>query len=339
MNRICHFLMTSIALHLTGVLFCSDALAQLQMNVDSYGVSGVSITSNNGYGGTTPYIKYQIPDPTLVNLQAPLISGGWNFYEWLGCTSTSGPSGSTCSLNMMTYNWSVIASYVNGFELSVQSTSASDVVITSSSGHGGTTNYTTLVVPETDVYLQAPLDVGDLIFSGWTGCDESIGTGCYVDMTNHRAVTANYILAPAVDDFVTTWQTDIPASSSDTSVTVPMIGGPYYVDWNGDGSFDEWVLGGEVTHDYGVAGTYTIRIRGAYESIRFDGKGDAAKILTIDQWGTNLWTTMYRSFFGQETSQFPHQMSLIFLHSLTCQVCSTIVPPLTRIPANGTRHL
>ena len=57
------------------------------------------------------------------------------------------------------------------------------------------------------------------------------------------------------DHFVTTWKTDNPGSSNDTSITVPMDGGSYDVDWDNDGVFDEFWLTGPVTHDFGVAGT------------------------------------------------------------------------------------
>ncbi len=85
-----------------------------------------------------------------------------------------------------------------------------------------------------------------------------------------RFLGAPAALAAPADDFVTTWKTDNPGDSNDTSITAPMIGGPYDVDWNNDGTFDEFGLANSSTHDYGVAGTYTIRIRGTYDAIRFN---------------------------------------------------------------------
>jgi PKD repeat protein len=32
----------------------------------------------------------------------------------------------------------------------------------------------------------------------------------------------------------------------------------YDVDWNNDGTFTDTEIAGEITHDYGTAGTYTI---------------------------------------------------------------------------------
>ena len=87
------------------------------------------------------------------------------------------------------------------------------------------------------------------------------------------------VLAASTDHFVTTWKTDNPGTSNSTSITVPMVGGPYEVDWDNNGTFDQFELSGTVTHNYGVAGTKTIRIRGTYDSIRFYDGGDKEKII------------------------------------------------------------
>jgi uncharacterized repeat protein (TIGR01451 family) len=116
---------------------------------------------------------------------------------------------------------------------------------------------------------------------------------------------AGAALAAPTDDFVTTWKTDNPGTSGPTEITIPMVGGPYDVDWDNDGIFDDFDLNGSVTHDFTTAGTYTVRIRGLYSSIRFAGVGDAGKILSIDQWGTGVWQTMERAFQGAVNLQIP----------------------------------
>jgi surface protein len=68
------------------------------------------------------------------------------------------------------------------------------------------------------------------------------------------------------------------------------------VDWDNDGTFDVTGLTDPVIHDFGIAGTYTIRIGGVYDYFSFFGGGDAEKILSVDQWGTNSWSTMFRAF-------------------------------------------
>ena len=105
--------------------------------------------------------------------------------------------------------------------------------------------------------------------------------------------------APA-DDFVTTWKTDNPGSSGSTEITIPTTGSgyDYNVDWNNDGIFDEFNLTGDVTHDFGTPGEYTIRIEGDFPRIYFNNSGDKEKIIRIDQWGTNNWTSMNSAFAG-----------------------------------------
>lgn len=110
---------------------------------------------------------------------------------------------------------------------------------------------------------------------------------------------ASTSLAAPADHFVTSWTTTNPGDSNDTSITVPMVGGPYDVDWDNDGIFDDFGLNGEVTHDFGAPGTYTIRIRGDYEAISFPfGAGDPEKLVELSQWGTGAWTSMAFAFTG-----------------------------------------
>jgi hypothetical protein len=94
----------------------------------------------------------------------------------------------------------------------------------------------------------------------------------------------------STDDFVTTWKTNNSGTSNTTSITIPTTGTGYLyqVDWNNDGDFldtDETTLNtGNVTHNFGVAGTYTIRIRGSFPRIYFNNVGDKSKLLFIEQW-------------------------------------------------------
>lgn len=107
------------------------------------------------------------------------------------------------------------------------------------------------------------------------------------------------------DDFVTTWRTDNPGPSNSTSITIPMVGGPYEVDWGDGAGFSESGLHDAVSHDYGTAGTYTIRIRGIYDSISFNNGGDKLKIISLDQWGTQRWRSMYAAFYGAANLEVP----------------------------------
>jgi surface protein len=100
--------------------------------------------------------------------------------------------------------------------------------------------------------------------------------------------------------FITKWKTDNPGTSNSTSITIPTTGTGYNydVDWNNDGTFDELGLTGSVTHDYGVAGTYTVAIRGSFPRIYFNNSGDKSKIISIEQWGDIAWTSMISAFYG-----------------------------------------
>ncbi|WP_051397841.1 BspA family leucine-rich repeat surface protein [Runella limosa] len=102
--------------------------------------------------------------------------------------------------------------------------------------------------------------------------------------------------------FVTTWKTDNVGTSNSTSITIPTTGSGYNydVDWNNDGTFDEFGLTGNVTHNYGTAGTYTVAIRGDFPRIYFNIEGDRRKLVSIQQWGSIVWTSMEKAFWGCE---------------------------------------
>jgi len=111
------------------------------------------------------------------------------------------------------------------------------------------------------------------------------------------------LCAIAQTEFITTWKTDNPGTSNSTSITIPTFSGETYsydVDWNNDGNYDliDTGLTGDVTHDFGTPGTYTIRIRGTFPRIFFNFSGDREKITSIDQWGTIAWSSMEQAFAG-----------------------------------------
>jgi len=101
--------------------------------------------------------------------------------------------------------------------------------------------------------------------------------------------------------FITTWKTDNPGTSCSSCITIPTFPGETYsydVDWDNDGVFDEFGISGDVTHDFGVVGTYTIAIKGIFPRIYFDSSGDTQKITNIDQWGDIEWSSMEHAFSG-----------------------------------------
>ena len=112
-------------------------------------------------------------------------------------------------------------------------------------------------------------------------------------------VTAS-LTAGANEPFVTTWNTLLPGTSDLNSITIPTAGDGYLydVDWNNDGEYDTLGLTGSITHRFPVPGIHIIRIRGAFPQIRFDGGGDAEKLVSILYWGDIQWRSMESAFRG-----------------------------------------
>jgi hypothetical protein len=124
-------------------------------------------------------------------------------------------------------------------------------------------------------------------------------------------ISRNYV---ATDKFVTTWKTDNPGKSLPTQITIPTnpfinpnTGAKfvydYTVDW-GDGTTDTGVTGDKI-HTYATAGTYTVTISGTFPSFQFnqfnswaDRKtySDSMKLLTVEEWGTNIWQSFEKAF-------------------------------------------
>ena len=107
-------------------------------------------------------------------------------------------------------------------------------------------------------------------------------------------------------DFIITVKTDNPGTSNSKQFTIPPNGSGYNynVDCNNDGTNEATNLNGSYTCSYGSAGTYTIRISDntglgtGFNRIFFADGGDAKKLLSVDQWGTGKWTSMYLAFAG-----------------------------------------
>ena len=55
---------------------------------------------------------------------------------------------------------------------------------------------------------------------------------------------------------------------------------------------------GDQTHTYAVSGDHTVAISGGFERIYLNGHTNATKLASIDQWGSNQWTSMESAFEG-----------------------------------------
>lgn len=98
-------------------------------------------------------------------------------------------------------------------------------------------------------------------------------------------------------DFILLIDTEISGDTNSTSIKIP-IGGTGDIDW-GDGNVSVGITGTQ-THDYGVGngGQYSVSMTNTFTSITYNtGFNDDDKLLEIQQWGTMVWTTMYRCFY------------------------------------------
>ena len=112
-------------------------------------------------------------------------------------------------------------------------------------------------------------------------------------------ITQNVQAAPV--GFITTWKTDNPGVSNSDQITIPTLPTETYnydVDW-GDSSTSTGQTG-DATHTYASPGTYTVTITGTFPHIYFNNGGttDASKILSVEHWGSNHWSSMDAAFAG-----------------------------------------
>ena len=95
----------------------------------------------------------------------------------------------------------------------------------------------------------------------------------------------NYLLSPSrYEEFVFTVKTDNAGTSNSTSFTLPLRSTgtyDYSIDW-GDGVIENYTGTTSRTHDYGIAGTYQITIKGAFfQHVVFYNGGDKSKVVSI----------------------------------------------------------
>ena len=127
--------------------------------------------------------------------------------------------------------------------------------------------------------------------------DEGPAVGC---QETSFTVVESWVNSP--DAFKITFDTSIQDTFyTDTGVnqfkilTQNSLTYNYSIDW-GDGQFNNNVTG-DITHTYLMQGIYTVSIIGDFPAIRQQVfQSDALKILSIDQWGTQVWGTMNSAF-------------------------------------------
>ncbi|MGC1203782.1 MAG: BspA family leucine-rich repeat surface protein, partial [Flavobacteriaceae bacterium] len=77
----------------------------------------------------------------------------------------------------------------------------------------------------------------------------------------------------------------------------------YSIDW-GDDQFDNNVTG-DIIHTYNVPGIYTVSIIGTYPAPEHgEFNRDSFKLISIDQWGSQVWQSMQGAFAGCENMEY-----------------------------------
>nr|SPS05235.1 exported protein of unknown function [Candidatus Nitrotoga fabula] len=107
------------------------------------------------------------------------------------------------------------------------------------------------------------------------------------------------------DDFITTWDTTKAGTSASNQITIPGTGSgySYSIYWE---SLSSTTATGTIatstsasqTITFPEPGEYKVAIKGTYPRIYFNNGGDKLKILTVEQWGSNPWTSTDSAFYG-----------------------------------------
>ena len=122
---------------------------------------------------------------------------------------------------------------------------------------------------------------------------------CYKG-TNYSPYSNVESLEVTSDRFIITVDTTKVGSANDTFV-LPTAGEGtynYFVDWGDGGDEENVVTNTSQTHVYAASGTYQIKIRGTFPQIFFNNVGDKDKLMTIDNWGNIIWSSMRNAFYG-----------------------------------------
>jgi hypothetical protein len=157
-------------------------------NVTTGGGTYTAVTNAKGI-----YALAHVPASSSYTVQ--VTKAGYSFTP-INVTTGTSTDYSTSSGNV----WGVDFVYTN-YTLTVNSSGASDVNISSSTGHGGTTNYTKTVTSGTSVTLTAPASSGGQTFTDWTGDVTSSNQTISFTMNGNKSVTANYTTAVSNDMF------------------------------------------------------------------------------------------------------------------------------------------
>ena len=120
-------------------------------------------------------------------------------------------------------------------------------------------------------------------------------------MVRNYAITVTRA-GDSTTDFVTTWRT----TRNNERITIPTFQGETYnytVDW-GDGTVPSThTHNRDAGHTYAAASDYEVRISGLFPRIYFSNRSGAEKIIAINQWGNQAWSSMNGAFYGASNLQ------------------------------------
>lgn len=101
--------------------------------------------------------------------------------------------------------------------------------------------------------------------------------------------------------FITTWRTTTASESIKIPVNPNTAGYSFTVEW-GDGTANSVGQTSSVTHTYTSIGDHTVTITQDFPAIQFGGTEsddiNDAKLIRVDQWGTQTWKGMDQAFEG-----------------------------------------
>ena len=265
-----------------------------------------SLTYGNGTGGDWEYFEITGDDGNLLNMTSASTKG--TYYV----NVTAGGTGVFSDGN----NWRVLEITVIGQANTVPSVNAGpDQTV----GEGDTVTLSgTATYPDEDdsgvsYTWSAPSD-SEITFDDsasasttFTAPAVTADTTFTLTLTAFNGTTSGEDMVDVTvketsEAFITTWRINagdilaIPVHSD------PNLAYDYTVIW-GDGSINTGVTS-YIDHTYAAAGSYKVSIYGTFPRIHLDAYGDAYKLVSIDQWGSNRWASMESAFKGASDMRY-----------------------------------
>ncbi len=124
---------------------------------------------------------------------------------------------------------------------------------------------------------------------------------------------SNWTTSSATDNnhFIMTWQSYASGSSNSDQIIIPTEGTGYNYDIYWEDITNSEVFGlitnvtGDQLIDFPAPGDYRVEISGDFPRIYFNNEGDAAKIISIEQWGDQAWASFSSAFNGCQALSIP----------------------------------